>query len=265
MTGGYKVFDINCVMTRIKLFCVWVVFSAVGACVTTTTGTTRGDIDEKRAAEQHFQLGAQYMRNGNYALARDRLERAIYFEPKMAVAHSTLALVYVHLDNLRLAREHYEKAVRYAPENFEVRNAYAVFLCQQKQFDRAMQQFDAAAAAFDNDDAEVTLTNAGVCMVKKPDYELAEEYFRQALTRKATYGEALIQLASLKHKTGNELYARAFLQRYLAVNRVSASALYLGIEVEKALGDDRASTDYGNQLLREFPDSAEARYLVSQR
>lgn len=247
-----------------KLFCAWAVFMLMNGCVTTTIGTTRSEPDKDDAAEQYYQLGAQYMRNGNYNLARDRLERSLEFDPRMAVAHSALALVFVKLDNLRLATEHYEKAVRYGPENFEVRNAYAVFLCQQNQFEEARRQFDKAIAAFDNDDAEVTLTNAGVCMVRKSDYVLAEKYFREALGRKASYGEALIQLASLKHKTDNDLYARAFLQRYLATNRVSAPVLFLGTEIEKSLGDNRASTDYGNQLLRDFPDSAEAKYLMSQ-
>lgn len=263
--GGSNMLDGRCVTAWTRLFWGWTVILLVNGCVSSTSGTTRFEANEEEAAKQYFQLGAQYLRNGNYALARDRLERSLEFEPKMAVAHSTLALVFVQLDNLRLATEHYEKAVRYGPENFEIRNAYAVFLCQQKHFDEAMKQFDKAISAFDNDDVEVTLTNAGVCMVNKPDYALAEKYFREALGRKSTYGEALIQLASLKHKTDNDLNARAFLERYLATNRNSASALYLGIEIEKALGENRASTDYGNQLLRDFPNSAEAQYLLSQR
>lgn len=249
-------------MKKSGLLAVVVVFGFISACVSSTTGTMRTELDEAAAAEQYYLLGVQYMRNGNYRLARDRLQRAILFAPKMAVAHSTLALAFVQLDNQRLAAEHYEKAIRYAPGNFDVQNAYAVFLCQQQQFDRAIVYFDKAIAVYENDDAQVMLTNAGVCMVKKPDYELAEKYFRDALQRKSSYGEALIQLASLKHKTGNDLHARAFLQRYLAVNSVSASALFLGIEVEKSLGDKRASTDYGNQLLRDFPNSAEALYLL---
>ncbi len=259
MTGG------NSVKTKTRLLFAWAAFVLISGCVSSTSGTTKVDADEKGVAEQYFQLGAQYMRNGNYQLARDRLQRALDFDPKMAIAHSTLALTFVKLENLRLARQHYEKSVRYAPENFDVRNAYAVFLCQQKQFDEARKQFDQAIDAHDNDDAEIMLTNAGVCMANKPDYDLAEKYFRDALRLKPRYGEALIQLASLKHKTGNDLHARAFLQRYLVSSPITAPVLYLGIEVEKALGADRASTDYGNQLLRDFQNSAEAMYLLNTR
>ena len=122
-----------------------------------------------------------------------------------------------------------------------------------------------AIAVYNNDNAQVPLTNAGVCMANKPDYDMAEKYFREALEFKSSYGEALIQLSSLKHKTGNDLHARAFLQRYLISNDPTPAALFLGIQIETKLGDDRAATDYSNQLLRDYPDSNEAKFILKNR
>ena len=45
-------------------------------------------------------------------------------------------------------------------------------------------------------------------------------------------------------------------------NQVSPSVLYLAVQIEQAQGDDRAATDFMNELLRDFPESAEARYVV---
>ena len=249
--------------TRLILACSVLVL--ISGCISTSSGTPPPELDKDESARRFYQLGAQYYRNGSFDLAKDRLQTALEYEPKMAVAHSALALTYVQLENSRLAREHFELAVRYGPDNFDARNAYAVFLCQQKDFVEAKKQFDRAIAVYDNDNAEVMLTNAGVCMANKPDYVLAEEYYREALEFKSSYGEALIQLASLKHRTGNDLHARAFMQRYLISNPVSPSVLYLGIQIEKNLGDNRASTDYSNQLLREFPNSAEAKFVLDNR
>ncbi len=248
-------------MTRLLM--VLAVFAQLGACISTTTGEPKSEPDDAASARQYYQLGARYLRNGSYALARDRLLHALDFDPKMADAHSLLALAYVNLENPRLAQEHYEKAVRYEPDNVDSRNAYAVYLCQKKEYDEAQKQFDHAIAIYENDNAEVMLTNAGVCMAGKPDYELAEEYFRRALKFKASYGEALIQLAALKHQTGNNLHARAFLQRYLATNLASAPVLFLGMQIEIALGDDRAAKDYSKQILRDFTDSPEARFILT--
>lgn len=248
-----------------RLLLTFAVIVLISACVTSTSGTPEPEADKDEAAQRFYQLGVQYLRNGSYELARDRLRTALDYDPKMAIAHSALALTYVQLENQRLAREHFEKAVRYGPENFDVRNAYAVYLCQNKEFDEARKQFDRAIAVYNNDNAQVPLTNAGVCMASKPDYDMAEKYFREALEFKSSYGEALIQLSSLKHNTGNDLHARAFLQRYLISNDPTPSVLFLGSQIETKLGDDRAATDYSNQLLRDYPDSNEAKFILKNR
>ena len=252
-------------ITKLKMLFAAFALALVGACISSTSGPPEPEPDVEAAAREYYQLGAQYFHNGNYELARERLVRALDFDPKSALIHSTLALTYVNLENPRLATEHYEKAVRYEPDNFDARNAYAVYLCQQKRFDEARKQFDRAIEIYDNDNAEVMMTNAGVCLANKPDYVLAEEYFRDALKFKSSYGEALIQLSSLKHKTGNNLHARAFLQRYLVSNIPSAPVLYLGIEIESALDDQAAAGDYTKRLLKDFPDSTEAQFVLQKR
>ena len=233
-------------------------------CVTTTTTTNAAspDADEGDAAELNYQLGARYLRNGNYELARDRLLLSIELNPKNAVAHYTLALTYERLQNLRLATESYESAIRIAPGDYNVQNAYAVFLCNQGEFDKARKQFDRAIKVPVNDNSEITMTNAGVCMMQIPDAAAAEQYFRQALDRKPNYGEALLQLSLLKFSSEDYLGARAFLQRYLSSNVPTAGVLYLGVRIEEELGDERARTDYSNQILRQFPESREARSIL---
>ena len=232
-------------------------------CVTTTTTTAaESEADEDNAAALNYQLGAQYLRNGNYERARDRLLLSIELDPKNAIAHYTLALVYENLDNLRLATESYENAIRIAPRDYNVQNAYAVFLCKQGNFDEARKHFDRAIKVPDNDTSYITMTYAGVCMMQKPDAEVAEQYFRQALQRRGDYGEALVQLSLLKFTTEDYMSARAFLQRFLSTNAPSAGVLLLGMRIEEQLGDERARTDYSDRLLREFPKSPEARSIL---
>ena len=233
-----------------------------GGCVSTSSGPKKPVADTGDAAELNYQLGARYYRNGNYELARDRLLYSIELNPKNAVAHSTLALTYEKLDNLRLATASYEQAIRVAPNDFEVLNTYAVFLCRQHSYDEATRHFDRAVKIRENDNAEITLTNAGVCMTQKPDLVRAEAYFRAALDYKSNYGEALLQLCLLKISQDEYLPARAFLQRYLSANPPSSSILYLGVKIESELGDERARSEYEDRILREFPKSTEARRIL---
>lgn len=245
--------------------CAFVILAGIflSGCVSTTTGVPAPEANDVDAAELNYQLGARYYQNGQYDLARDRLVLAIELNPRMAVAHTTLAMTYEALDNLRLATESYEAAVRTAPQDFEVHNAYAVFLCRQSDFDGAKKYFGKAANHPENDNAERTLTNAGLCLMQKPDLAAAELLFREALERRATYGEALLQLCLLKYQQQDFMGARAFLQRFMATSRSTASVLYLASEIEGKLGNDRGRTEYANQLLREFPKSPEARKVLS--
>jgi type IV pilus assembly protein PilF len=228
------------------------------ACVSTTTGTPAPEADDDDAAELNYQLGARYYQNGSYDLARDRLTLAAELDPKMAKAYSTLGLTYEAIGNLRLATEAYENAIKAAPQDFEVQNNYAVFLCKQRDFDGAKKYFEKAASAPTNDNAERTLTNAGTCMAQEPDRVEAERLYRKALAVQPAYGEALLQLCLLKYQEQDYLSARAFLQRYMAANTVTAGVLYLAAEIEGKLGNDRGRAEFVDQLLREFPDSPEA-------
>ncbi len=180
----------------------------------------------------------------------------------MAVAFSTLALTYEALDKLRLAKEAYEKAIRVAPKDFEVQNTYAVFLCRQKEFEDAARYFDKAIRHPENDDSHLTMANAGMCMLEKPDMVAAEAYFRDALQRKPRYGDALIQLCLMKYQQKDYLSARAFLQRFMAGNVSTAGVLYLASKIEDMLGNDRGRTEFEDQLIRDFPTSPEARKVL---
>lgn len=237
-------------------------FLLLNGCISTTTGKAPLEANNSDAAELNYQLGARYYQNGKYELARDRLLLSIELDPKPAVAYSTLALTYEALGNLRLATEYHEKAVRLEPRNFQLQNTYAVFLCNQKDFAAASKHFENAANHPENDNAEVTLTNAGVCLVQKPDFDAAEGFFRQALERRTNYPEALLQMCLLKYQREDYLGSRAFLQRLLSTSKTSAGILYLGTQIEEKLGDDRAREEYVNQLLREFPESPEARRVL---
>jgi len=234
----------------------------LSGCISTTTGTTPPEADTADAAELNYQLGARYYQNGKYNLARDRLLLSIELDPKSAIAHSTLALTYEAMGNLRLATESYEQAVKVDPKNFDVQNNYAVFLCNQREFDRAQKHFDKAANHPENDNSEVTLTNAGVCMTQQPDLAAAEDYFRKALDRRSNYSDALLQLCLLKYKEQDYLGSRAFLQRFMSTSKTTAGVLYLGAQIEGKLGDERARTGYVNQLLRDFPASPEAKKVL---
>jgi type IV pilus assembly protein PilF len=107
----------------------------------------------------------------------------------------------------------------------------------------------------------VAFTNAGVCARSAGDLERAERYLRQALAVQSSYPETYAQLAGVLHERGNDLQARAFIERYLAVAPATPAMLLLGRNVELALKDESAARAFGERLRKEFPDSEQARAL----
>ena len=143
-----------------------------------------------------------------------------------------------------------------------MQNGYAVFLCRQRRFDDAEKQFERSIKAATNDNPELMMTNAGVCMSQKPDYPKAEAFFRRALEYRPNHREALLQMALLEYETEDYLRARAFLQRYRSLSPVNPGMLYLCVLIEDELGDEDARAECANTLLRDYPRSAEAKRIL---
>ena len=65
-------------------------------------------------------------------------------------------------------------------------------------------------------------------------------------------------MARLGYVQESYLKARAFLQRYETVGEANADSLLLGYRIERSLGDQAAAGQYRQDLLNQFPDSAQA-------
>jgi type IV pilus assembly protein PilF len=238
---------------------------ALGACVTTTTNDPKPAEDPEEAARINTQLGAEYLKQGNMELARDKLEKAIEQNPQLASAHTYLALVYDELGDIDKSEDHYERALRLEPGVATTLNLYGAFLCRHDREKDAERYFEEAAKDRRYKTPEVPLTNAGVCLLRVPDQKGAEGYFRQALEANPRFQDALWQMSRLSFDRANYLQARAFLQRYSEVGIMNAQALWLGVRVERSLGDHQAADRYAQRLQQEFPNSDEARLLAESR
>ena len=67
------------------------------------------ELDPEFAAA-HRNLGALYLRRGEYAPAEEALRRALHLEPGVAIAHYNLGVLYMHTGRRELARTAFETA-----------------------------------------------------------------------------------------------------------------------------------------------------------
>jgi type IV pilus assembly protein PilF len=91
--------------------------------------------------------------------------------------------------------------------------------------------------------------------------DAAETHFRNALKKNPRVAVALIQMSQISYETASYLSARAYLQRYLEISPHTAKSLWLGIRVERELGDKNVLSSYTLLLKNKFPDSEEVELL----
>lgn len=212
-------------------------------------------------AEINARLGLNYMQQGNYEVALEKLKRALEQDANLPSAHHYIAALYNSVRNYELADQHYRRAMRLDPNDPALLNNYGVFLCEQGQYSEAEERFVRAAGVSGYQRPEEAWQNAAFCMLRIPDNKKAERYFRRALDIDPMLAPVLYQLSLLNLKTGELMQARAFLQRYEAIARHSAQTLWLGVNIERELNNPGAADDYARQLREEFPRADETARL----
>jgi len=70
-------------------------------------------------------------------------------------------------------------------------------------------------------------------------------------------------MAEISYTRGDFASARSYLIRLAKSSPATAEVLWLGVRVERKLGDRVSEASYAAQLRKSFPDSKEARALAS--
>jgi type IV pilus assembly protein PilF len=216
----------------------------------------------ERASQINLDLAVDHLRKGNLAQAKEKLDRALQQNPKNAAAHSVAGLLYDRLGDTDKADSHYQRAVSLDAENSEYKNNYAVFLCQKNRYARGEKLALEAAENRLYKTPEIAFLNAGMCARNGGDLVAAEKHFRSALQVKPRFGEALMQMAEIEHQQKNYMSARAFLERYMEVGRTTPASLWLGVRIERELGNTAVAHHYAQRLKREYPNANQTKELV---
>lgn len=236
----------------------------MAACVTTTSDGGRPLKDEDpqdAAAKYNVQLGTAYLQQGNYALAKEKLERSLKQNPKDPDVHTSLGLLYDRTGDPKLADKHFREALRLSPDKPDLSNNYAIYLCKNGRVDEGVERFSAVAANKFYRTPEVALTNAGVCLRGAKRLEEAEKKFVGAIKARPNYSEPTVQLASLYLERKEIPQARRVVDVYLNAFRPQADVLYSAVTVARAANDKMSEEKYSRALRLDFPDSAQARAL----
>ncbi|MDC9592714.1 fimbrial assembly protein [Xenorhabdus sp. IM139775] len=91
------------------------------------------------ATETRLQLGKAYLAERNLPAAKYHFQKILLAEPRHPEAHLGMALHEQYAGRPETASQHYRMAMQYAVRSDTVVHHYSIFLCEQKQYEKAEQ------------------------------------------------------------------------------------------------------------------------------
>jgi len=242
----------------------------LGACTTTGPAPGRGsgsveqavsrqtpNTDAQRRAKLHVELGILYLNGGRMEVALEEARIAAEADPGYAPAYSLMGLVYMGLRENERAEQSFRRALSLARGDPEINNDYGWFLCRTGRMRESLDFFEVAI----NHPLFVSpgraLTNAGVCASLAADDRLAEDYLLRALRADRSNAAALYWLADIAYRGGRLNDARTRIGELHGIDDPTPASAWLGLRIERKLGNRDGEMRYQGILGNRFRDSDE--------
>jgi len=219
------------------------------------------EVSPKDRAKLHAELAAGYYERGRMDVALEELNEAAKLDPNEARIYDLYGLVYAMLGENAKAEQNFQRALSLAPQDSDIRHNWGWYLCSNGHPRESIPEFERALSNPLYKTPEVALINAGRCSIAFGDLAGADNFFRRGYAVAPTSAGAIYGLALIAYRQGRQEDARGWIRRLTQQPPVPPEALYLGMCIEKKLGDRSAEQSYVSQLRNRYPDSAEAKAI----
>ena len=217
--------------------------------------------DARNRAKVHAELASLYFNRGNMAVALEELRIAAAADASFPLTYSLYGLVYMELREPQLAQANFERGLRLAPTDPDINHNYGWFLCQTGRENESIKYFLQAVRNPLYQTPWRSYSAAGSCSLRKNNLKEAEEFFQRALAQVPDDPGLLLQMAHIRYRQGGLEEARKMVARFNRLVEPTAESLWLGLRVERKLGERAAESGYANQLRRRFAASREYQQL----
>ena len=219
------------------------------------------EVSPQERAKLHVELAAGYYERGRMDVALEELAEATKLDPDNAAIYNVYGLVYAVMGENAKAEQNFQRALQLAPQDSDIRHNWGWYLCTHGRAQESIAQFDQAIRDPLYKTPEIALVNAGRCSASFGDTAAADQYFKRSLAVAPGNPNASYGLAFIAYKAARYDEARGWLRPAVLQAKPAPEALYLGVCVERKLGDKQAEMSFAAQLKNHYPDSAETRAL----
>lgn len=219
--------------------------------------TPSDEPESRRRARIRLELASNYFEMGQTAVALDEVKQALAADPGYADAFNLRGLIFMRLSEFPQAEDSFRRALALRGNDPNLLHNYGWLMCQQQKYAEADQQFARAIANPAYSARSKTLMARGLCQSGAGQFADAEQSLLKAYELDAGNPVVGYHLASLLLRR-NELTRAQFYIRRLNNSELSNSeSLWLGIKIERAIGDTVAMRQLADQLRKRFPESRE--------
>jgi type IV pilus assembly protein PilF len=241
-----------------KMVLVSIVFGhLIAGCVTETNDPLAQNRDPSKAAKTYVEAGTLYMQQRQMDNAARTLKRAEALAPNDPGVNNALALFYSIEGEDEQVERYFKKALSIDPEFSQARNNYAAYLFQKQRYDKAVEHLERVVKDYRYQRRYTAYENLGICYLKLGDKDGAKEAFGRALQLNPNMPNSLIEMGVLSMDEGNNLLAAKYLKKYESISQPSPKQLWLGIRLQRILGDKNKLSSYELALKNLFPGSDE--------
>lgn len=240
----------------IRCLAIAMLAALLASCGSTSSPSSSSAATSERV-ETLVQLGTGYLRRGDYARAKEHLNRALSIDPRSASAHNAIGLVFQLEQEFEIAEDHFKKAIRAEPESTRVRNNYGAFLFDRGRYRDAIEQLEVASEDRYYEGRATVFENLAISYLRTGDVSGAERAFERAVALNPDQPRALIELAELRYNQGRYTEANQLYRRFQFVAPQTAKGLWLCVRLARVFDNANEEASCALALRNIFPSSQE--------
>ena len=244
-----------------------IALSGLGGCASSSESGpagARGDIvtdsdepDARRRARIRLELAIGYFEQGQTTVALDELKQSIAADPNFAPAYNLRGLIYMRLSDPGLAEGSFRRALAINPRDADVLHNYGWLLCQQARFAESQKALSQAIALPLYGGRAKSWMAQGLCQMKAGQATEAELSFQRSYELDAGNPVTGYNLANLLFQRGDMARAQFYVRRLNNSDLANSESLWLGIKIDRRLGNRDAVEQLAGQLKKRFSQSRE--------
>lgn len=243
-----------------QLLLTLLMLTGLGGCVVESTNDTMArNKDPQKALRSYVELGMRYIQNHNMTQADRVLHKAADIDESDAALNNAYGLFYLVEKDTSKAEKYFTKAIHEDPEFSAAHNNYANLLYSQARYEDAVEHLMIVTKQYRYERRFQVFESLGNCYVKLDRPDDAEPAFLKALQLYPRLPGSLLALSELYFKKGNFSLSGQYLAQFESVSKPTPAQLWLGIRLQRQLGDADKLASYELALRRLFPGSSEFR------